>query len=247
MNLLAISPSKPPPRGTSIPTTRQVGFRLEEREMGYSGGMTRPSRILLVSACLAIGGCHASNQLTDGGPLEGSGDCESDDDCPSGSCVALGPGGFLSCTEDLEATECTPSGSDECCDSGDCTSGICALVPGDAQCGGVFIGGFNGCMIDECASDDDCFTDGICLPAGVLGRPVRRCMYALCRVDSDCADESGGVCAPVQTTCCDGPNTLACVYPSDGCHDSDDCDGIETCDLTGPRAHCVSDPVACPL
>lgn len=186
--------------------------------------------------------------VADGGPdagLSGS-DCTSSADCGGQPCLEVTPGGFRTCFVDLEATSCT-GGADACCTSSDCTTGICALLPTKPYCGGIFPGGFNGCVSDECELDGDCGAGGLCLPAGVLQRPVRTCIQADCRTDADCTDAAGGRCVPVTSTCCTGPAALACAYPSDGCRSDADCTGSDVCGIEAGRASCVSGPVACPL
>src|SRR5262249_30646036 len=131
----------------------------------------------------------------------GSGSCQSDTDCPGGSCLALTPGGYRVCVvPPVQATTCTSS-YDQCCPS---TKNLCAagapcyagpLVP---LCTGAPMAMHNQCGVDQCAKDLDCAPGQICVPAGAFGFEIRACFDAYCKVDADCTAHAGGVCAPVQ-------------------------------------------------
>jgi len=95
--------------------------------------------------------------------------------------------------------------------------------------------------------DADCGAGNLCAPAGTLGRKVRACAPAPCKVNGDCAAEPGGSCAPVRDPCCGADVGLRCVYPSDGCRESADCESGSYCEPgTDGRARCVSGAPTCP-
>ena len=84
---------------------------------------------------------------------------------------------------------------------------------------------YNTCAVDQCQSDAGCSNQGydaVCLPAPMLGRKIRACMWVACRVNGDCDAAPGGYCAPVDDPCCSFPAGLFCVYPG-GCRDDSDC------------------------
>lgn len=148
-----------------------------------------------------------------------------------------------------EATECTGSNLDDCCDSDDCESGACHRADFGPFCGGISPLEYTVCLSDLCQMDQDCpdvpETDYVCAPEHTFGRPVRHCLRAGCRTDADCTEESGGVCAPVTTACCSAVTALACVYPSDGCTNAAECpDGY--CEVGVARARCVEGEFLCP-
>jgi hypothetical protein len=188
----------------------------------------------------------------------GPGDCSTNADCPSGSCIELAPGGWKTCASlPSEATQCTmpaPPIRDQCCSSADCGSGRCYAASSVPYCAGAPMPEYNVCLSDQCMSDDDCIHDNpdpwICFPAGAYGYPTTTCRTAFCRTNADCTAASGGICAPIQNPCCTVPYGLACVYPG-GCMSDQDCapDGTESCTidpLTG-IATCQRGPTGCPL
>lgn len=176
-----------------------------------------------------------------------TGDCESSAECGGAECLELTPGGWQSCVErPVEATSCQEPSYDECCHSGQCESGSCLVAPVVPYCGGPQPLEYNVCATDQCTSDSDCADwGGICLPAPMLGRKVRACMYAACQVNADCTKEPGGYCAPVQDPCCGSPSGLYCVYPSNGCRSDGDC-ASGWCVPTEDEGICQAEPPACP-
>jgi hypothetical protein len=178
-----------------------------------------------------------------------AGDCETDADCRQSKCVEVTPGGFRVCLNPPpEATSCNMSTQDQCCSPADCKlPGRCYLAP--QPCTGPVMLPHNVCMTDQCQSDMDCLVgtnlSAICVEPGVFGRPVRSCVPALCRIDTDCTEEPSGICAPVTDFCC-GSITMACVYPSNGCRGTDGCNN-QFCVIQGSRAQCVDQPPLCPL
>jgi hypothetical protein len=104
----------------------------------------------------------------------------------------------------------------------------------------------NQCAVDQCAKDVDCAAGQICAPAGTLGLEIRACVFAHCKLDTDCAVHPGGMCAPAQDPCCTASDGLFCVYPSNGgCRDSSTCPqgtycfpnattGVASCQPGGP-------------
>jgi hypothetical protein len=198
---------------------------------------------------MAQGGSGGSAEGGAGGAIPNSGDCDSDDDCPGGTCVELTPGGFRVCaTPPTEATMCTGSGFDSCCTTAECAEGICYESPLVPFCAGVVMEPHNECGVDQCAKDADCMngeSGGACVPAGALGFKVAACISAACRHDTDCADEPGGICATIEEPCCGTTAGLFCVYPSDGCRTSSECaDGY--CSVNGDRTECVAGQPLCP-
>ncbi len=182
----------------------------------------------------------ASSSSSAGG---GSGDCHSDSDCPSDHCLAVTPGGFRVCAvPPVKATGCT-SPLDLCCpatmtcpDQEPCYVG--PLVP---VCAGTVMPPHNQCGADQCAKDVDCAPGQVCAPAGTLGLEVNACVYAHCKVDTDCTAHSGGVCAPVMEPCCAATAGLFCTYSSmGGCRTSYDCPALPN----EPMRYCLPDPTS---
>ena len=195
------------------------------------------------------GGSGQTTTTTGTGDGENSGDCAVDADCPGSACVELTQGGFRVCRVDpVPATSCAAPQLDQCCTTAECTGGTCLTEPIVPSCGGPAMAEYNVCAADLCASDAGCGADTICAPAGTLGRKVRACVPAACKLDGDCAAEAGGICAPVTDPCCGAPTGLFCVYPSDGCRVNEDCPSGEYCEVAFPegRSHCVSGVPACP-
>ena len=161
-----------------------------------------------------------------------SADCFSDVDCLGGACRRIPdePGGLWSCIYPPPASVTGPSENpdmDQCEDAAGCGPGcgcyrMLELYPG-------FLMPHNECGCPECEIDEDCrsYTPArMCVPAGVWGLPVSRCLFVGCRVDADCASETGGVCAGVRDPCSalDPPavSSKFCRYPGD-CVSGDDC------------------------
>ncbi|MCC6556082.1 MAG: hypothetical protein IT372_24235 [Polyangiaceae bacterium] len=177
-----------------------------------------------------------------------SGDCDTGADCPGSECVEITPGGFRVCRVDpVPATSCQEPNLDECCSSAECDVGECLTQPIVPYCGGPQPAIYNVCAADQCAGDLDCGEGAICAPAGTLGRQVAACAAASCKLDTDCAAEPGGICAPVDDYCCGSPTGLFCVYPSDGCRTSSECPSGQYCEISPEgRTHCVDGVPACP-
>ena len=192
---------------------------------------------------------------TGGGPP--SGDCATDADCPNGKCIELAPGGYKVCASlPMEATMCSstePTFPDECCTSADCRAGACYSTTVLPYCGGPAISEYNICVADQCQTDDDCIHDNpepwICIPAGAWGWPANACRTAYCHTNADCTARAGGVCAPIENTCCGIPYGLACVYPG-GCTKDEDCapDFTQHCEIDAKTgtARCADGGLACP-
>jgi hypothetical protein len=180
-----------------------------------------------------------------------SGDCDTDADCADlgSTCVELTPGGFRICqTPPQEAIDCSGTPNDECCKTRECDNkAACYFAPFPPSCVGPMMAAHNVCAADECASDADCSIGSICLPAGVLGRKVRTCFTAACKLDSDCAKEAGASCAPVLDPCCDTAAGMYCVYPSNGCRSMKDCVGGAYCEIVDDHAECMGGSPECPL
>jgi hypothetical protein len=108
----------------------------------------------------------------------------------------------------------------------------------------------NVCAVDECTVDAECPASpqgiALCAPADTLGSPVRHCLFATCRTDSDCNEQPGGICATITDPCCSSPNALACVYPGDGCRSQQDCNDGTHCAIEDARARCLPGLVTCP-
>jgi hypothetical protein len=238
-----------------------AGQTLEVRVMKRTGWMGAAAAALLLSGW-AIGceggggdgeggaagaGAASTTSSGMGGSGVGSGDCDSDADCPGSACVEVTPGGYRVCRVDApEANQCTNPSLDECCSTVDCASGACHVTPVIPFCGGVMQEPHNVCVADQCADDDVCGAGMICVPAGTLGRKVRACAPAACKLDADCGAEQDGVCAPVTEPCCSFDAGLYCVYPSDGCRSNADCPG-GYCEITSEgRTQCAMGAPICP-
>lgn len=178
----------------------------------------------------------ATDAATDAGFDAGAlptGDCDGPEDCESGECVELTPGGWRVCTQArIEVDMCSGEGAgvDECgCDDAPiCEGGVaCLRGPLTPSCGGIAPVSTNMCAIDACTADADCGEGSICSPERVLGRQVRTCMGAPCRTNANCTDSPGGICAPIADPCC-GAAFLGCVYAG-GCRTGADCDDGRHC------------------
>ena len=163
-----------------------------------------------------------------------SGDCDSSSKpCPhnGSTCTEIVPGGFTVCALEVEeATSCTGSEMDECCDSSECNEGACYPNPVTPSCGGPQPADMNVCASDRCDDDSDCTAEQFCAPRGVNNNAVRYCMSKACTTDTDCTAQAGGICAPVRNPCCASWTGLFCVYP-DGCRTDADCESDQYCDV----------------
>ncbi|NUP12071.1 MAG: hypothetical protein HOW73_38995, partial [Polyangiaceae bacterium] len=167
-------------------------------------------------------------------------ECEGDEDCPGGTCIDIN-GGYKACQFPVtEATMCTGSASDQCCDASDCNDGDrCYEAPILPHCGGPQPAMYNACAGDQCASNADC-TDGVCVPAGVVGNKVAMCIPAQC-FGTICGQKSLSSCALVREPCCGSPAGFYCIDENTGCQTSADCpDGY--CDL----GVCMAGEALCP-
>jgi hypothetical protein len=218
-------------------------------------------------SCLAIVACGGNVAVGAGGGSGASGtgatgtsiptgDCTSDAQCSGGTCAEITPGGYKVCLDPPpEATTCAApqGGMDECCTSTDCTGGSkCYSSATLGECEGPAMVVTNQCLADKCQVDLDCEAGGadlptICAPAGAFGFPIRTCFTAYCKVDADCTEKAGGVCAPVSQPCCVSPAGLGCVYPG-GCAKDADCGAGNTCQLDFETGNgvCNSGPAGCP-
>jgi len=186
-----------------------------------------------------------------GGQLPAFGDaCASSDDCFGAQCVEIN--GYRTCRgEVLEATECTGSELDQCCDTNECADPdqICTLMP-DAICGGP-----EPQLRNECVSTDDqclqldCGKNGdVCAPPGTFTFSVARCLPRACNGNEECTDGPGGSCIPVADPCCNGVVGFFCAYAGEGCSSNSSCIGESYCqpDLQTGVATCVEGFPQCP-
>ena len=184
----------------------------------------------------------------DGAIVVPTGDCDSSADCDGRPCVELFVGGWRVCEDpNREATSCTGSPLDECCDSSECAAGACFEVPLVPRCMGVIMMPRNVCAEDQCADSSECVgVLNTCFPARVLGRAIAACGIANCQTNADCTAEPGGYCAPVREPCCGVFRSLTCIYPGD-CRSTADCPSGSYCDVMGGRATCIPGAPLCPL
>jgi hypothetical protein len=209
----------------------------------------------------AGGAATSSSSSSSGGGMDGGtfttsttqtlptkhGDCATDADCPGGACVHITPGGFRVCQTPPEVAMDCVSGLDQCCPGTPCPDNApCYAGPLVPYCGGIPPETENQCAVDQCTQDADCAPGQICGIAGALGRKVRACAAAGCKVDADCDASSGGVCAPIADPCCGTFAGLFCVYPGNGCRSNADCDGSSFCQISGSSATCQSGSPVCP-
>jgi len=177
-----------------------------------------------------------------------------DDSCGSEqTCEEVVPGGFRACVGDLtEVSTCMNPSLDECCDTSECETGICALSvsypTGPCGLGGADI--LNECLSDECQTDEDCGSGSVCIWQGVEGA-LRSCIPATCRSDADCAAAPFGECAYIAGECLEAPSgsdyrepQLACIYAGDYCISNSDCASdaptLLMCVIEDGRAVCRS-------
>ena len=145
-----------------------------------------------------------------------------------------------------KSVDCT-SPLDQCCPGTPCPNGDpCHRGPLVPICAGAPLEPYNQCAADQCAQDADCAENQICAPAGTLGRKIRACLTARCKVDAECTLTPGGVCAPVKEPCCGHDVGLFCVYPTGGCRSSADCPAAQYCQTSGDLAACVTGTPLCP-
>ena len=163
------------------------------------------------------------------------GDCTSDDDCLGGTCVAVTPGGWHTCSSPIEETTVASSypDMDECTTAMDCGPGAgCYLSTFDL--GGLMA--YNTCIGDECSTDDECGNNHLCIPGGVWHLPRSKCILADCKTSEDCqGGVYDGACAPTIDGCLGQPDGLAgfyCHYEYDGCISDADCEGAMTCQMS---------------
>lgn len=136
---------------------------------------------------------------------------------------------------------------DQCCPDKACPNNEpCYGGPLVPICAGIIMEPHNQCAVDQCTQDADCAQGQVCAPAGTLGRKIRACLAAGCKVDADCNAAPGGVCAPVQEPCCGVAAGLYCVYPGGGCRSNTDCPGGQYCEIDGKQAVCKDGAPACP-
>lgn len=211
---------------------------------GTGGGTTTSSSSSTTSSSTSA----SSSSGTGGSGGSMNGDCHTDADCPDGKCVEITPGGFHVCqTPPVKTTTCA-SDLDQCCADKPCPNNEpCYQGPLVPFCGGVQMEPHNQCATDQCAQDADCAPDQICGLAGTLGRLIRACVPAACKVDADCTALPGGLCAPVQSPCCGSVTGLYCVYPgAGGCRSDADCAAGKYCDVDGKQATCHDGTPICP-
>jgi hypothetical protein len=226
---------------------------------GAGGGVSITTGTTLMTTSTGAGGSSASSTSTGGASSASSGaggvdagppggDCQSDADCPGGHCVAITPGGFLVCQIPPQQATVCQSPLDQCCATMPCPGGApCEVGPLVPLCAGTVPAPHNQCAVDQCATDADCLAGQICGLAGALGRAIRACIPAACRVNADCTAQPGGECEPVNEPCCNTVAGLYCVYPGGGCRRTSDCPAMEYCQITGDAALCQGGTPVCPL
>lgn len=212
---------------------------------GFGGAVTTTTTTGSSSAAGGMGGGVTSTTTTTSTttsstttPSTQHGDCVADSDCPGGACVEVTPGGFWVCAiPPIESTTCG-STLDQCCAGMPCPNDeVCVAGPLVPICVGVVMEPHNLCAVDQCSVDADCGPTQVCAPKGALGLQIRACVNAGCKVDADCGDKPGGICAPVQNSCCGSLAGLFCVYPENGCRTDADCPP----DSTHPSRYCATD------
>lgn len=210
------------------------------------GGRVETDAFIVVDAIVGGGDATGVDATTGSDASHRSrGECDTNADCPGGTCVEIVAGGYRVCLDPpMSATRCDRPGEDQCCTSASCPHGtLCFLGPVHPICSGVVQLPANECAADECTHDSDC-APGICVAAGILA-PVATCLDATCRHDGDCTAEVGGACILARDPCCALPVALVCAYPSDGCATNADCT-FGHCEVVTGRARCVPGGPACP-
>lgn len=175
-----------------------------------------------------------------------------DDSCGSDRiCAEVVPGGFRTCVGQLqEVSTCMNPALDECCDSSECETGVCALSVSypSGPCGLGGADSLNQCLADACGTNDDCGSGEVCAWQEVDG-VVRLCTPAHCQSDADCTAAPFGRCAYIPGECVElsgGSDyrepQLACIYAGDYCLADSDCDSggpvRRSCVVEDGRALC---------
>lgn len=197
----------------------------DDSATGGGGGGTTSSTTGATSTSTATTSTTTGSTTTGqgGGPNLDKSECDGPEDCPGGECVDINGGGYHACKYPVvEATMCTGSVLDECCDTSECITGKCLAAPLEPYCGGPQPAMYNACGVDQCLTNADC-TDGVCVPAGVVGNQVAMCVPAMC-FGTVCGQESLSSCALVRDPCCNGPAGFICIE-EDGCQSNADCPG----------------------
>lgn len=230
--------------GTSTTGTTGTGGGSTSATTGAGGSSTTATTGSGGATTTTGSGGSTTTTGAGGNPPMQSGDCNGDADCGASTCEEVTPGGFRVCLAlTPEITTCA-GGLGGCCKTADCPSGKKCFPP-YFYCGGI-VGPQNTCYADECQSDKDCKGGSqICVEAGILGRPVKACMPAGCKHDSDCGGAPGGKCQPVDSTCCGDVEGLYCVYAGTGCRHKSDCPG-GYCANDGQKSFCMGGSPACP-
>jgi hypothetical protein len=227
--------------GTDVTTTTGGG--------GESSTTTTTDNTGGNAATTSAGGSGPTSSSTTASGQGGGGihgECATNADCPdNGECVDLEPGGNKVCKYPVqEATMCTEGDPDECCNSTECDLDTkCYPFPLSPHCGGAQPQPHNVCAKDQCASNNDCPDDGVCVPAGALGFKVATCIPAACH-GTICGQESITDCVIAHHPCCGNAIGLACVGE---CATNADCpDGY--CDISQDtfRLECFPGGPPCP-
>lgn len=161
-------------------------------------------------------------------------ECDSNADCPNGTCVNLN-GSYRVCQfPPVPATDCSGSKLDTCCSADDCPrEQDCFATPITPFCGGIKLEPHNECAGDQCQADADCGDASICAPAGTVGNKVKMCLAAACT--GICGQESLSPCALMRDPCCGNPVGFYCAFE---CHTDEECpDGycnLGTCETGVP-------------
>jgi hypothetical protein len=190
------------------------------------------------------------------GPVDGPA-CEPAERCAEGLCVDGGPDGDADVDTDADAdadVECLDA--DGCDDDNPCTDDVCAgsgcqhvnVAPGTSCEGTLF------CRVGETCDDA-----GRC--DATTGTPTSCADAFDCTTDT-CSEETDSCAsAPDHARCTEAPRLfcaptspdadargcvdLECTLPGD-CDDGQMCNGVESCDLSGPVGQCVAgNPPAC--
>lgn len=158
--------------------------------------------------------------------------CQTADDCNGDPCITVGEVKVCQHSPSIWYYECPVPNEEEneCCIDSDCTNGsegLCAAYD-IGYCGGPMPPESNVCQYSGCASDTDC-SDGVCLPAGVLGSLTNACLSSNCTSDSDCTDGSDGQCALIYSGQTCPELLLSCVYTEAECRQAQGCDNGILC------------------
>ncbi len=154
-------------------------------------------------------------------------DCQTDQNCMDiGLLECVDIGSRKVCRGEFLPQDTSSGNTNDECPTPSCPTGTCFQ-----QCDHLgTMGPINRCLADECTQDSDCnqSTNGICIPAGVLGQPAAVCSYGNCRVDGDCTNRAGGQCHPYASLC-DPTVTFSCSYDDSPCRILQDCDVGSIC------------------